>query len=178
VLYGAATLLVMTQANGSTQCYTLDAKTHEFVLTEAQLQVPASTQEFAANMANQRFWGQGFNAYIADLLLGETGVRGKRYNMRWNAAMVGDVHRVLVRGGVFLYPRDSRDLNQPAKLRLLYEANPMALLIEHAGGKAYGEAGAGIERILALQPLGLHERVSVFLGSAEEVDSCLSYFAS
>jgi len=177
VLYGAATLLVLTMAapDSPTRCYTLDAQSNTFVLTQEQFDVPASTQEFAANMANQRFWDHGFKHYIADLLLGETGVRAKRFNMRWNAAMVGDVHRVLMRGGVFLYPRDSRNLDQPAKLRLLYEANPMALLIEHAGGKAYGEASAGIETILSIKPQALHERVSVFLGSAEEVDLCLGY---
>jgi fructose-1,6-bisphosphatase I len=177
VLYGAATLLVITMADTAspTRCFTLDASSGEFLLTESALVVPPTTQEFAANMATQRFWAEDFKRYIGDLLLGETGARGKRFNMRWNAAMVGDVHRVLMRGGVFLYPRDTRNQDQPAKLRLLYEANPMALLTEHAGGKAFGEGSAGIVPILALKPESLHQRVSVFLGSAEEVDTCLSY---
>src|SRR5690606_11247683 len=118
-----------------------------------------------------RFWGENFKAYIADLIEGEVGDRGKRFYMRWNAAMVGDVHRVLIRGGIFMYPGDSRNLQQPAKLRLLYEANPMAKLIEAAGGEAYTES----ERILSIEPTSLHQRVAVILGSAEEVNVCLSY---
>lgn len=174
VLYGASTLLVLTNG-GPTRCFTLDSHSNEWVLTNAQLQVPQNTEEFSINMANQRFWGDNFKRYIADLLLGETGMRGKRFNMRWNAAMVGDVHRVLTRGGIFMYPNDSRNPRQPAKLRLLYEANPMAMLIENAGGKACSEAPNKIQRILEIVPESLHQRVSVVLGSANEVDICNTY---
>lgn len=174
VLYGASTLLVIT-TGGPTRCYTLDAQSNEFVLTHRKLSVPQCTQEFAINMSNQRFWSDSLQRYVADLLDGESGVRGKRYNMRWNAAMVGDVHRVLTRGGIFIYPNDCRNPKQPAKLRLLYEANPMAMLIENAGGKACSEVNHEIKRILDIETDALHQRVSVILGSANEVTVCGIY---
>ena len=170
VLYGASTLLAIT-TGGPTRCFTLDAKTRHFLLTSRQLKIPLDTQEFAVNMANQRFWNTRFKDYVSDLISGETGIRKKRFNMRWNAAMVGDVHRLLVRGGIFMYPSDNRNARQPAKLRLLYEANPMAMLVENAGGKAYSET----QRILEIRPKTLHERVAVIMGSANEVDNCLTY---
>lgn len=170
VLYGASTLLVIT-TGGPTRCFTLDAKTRHFLLTTPELNIPKDTQEFSVNMANQRFWNQRFKDYISDLVSGEEGIRGKRFNMRWNAAMVGDVHRLLVRGGIFMYPSDKRNAKQPAKLRLLYEANPMAMLVENAGGKAHSET----QRILDIKPQSLHERVAVIMGSANEVDACLKY---
>ena len=171
VLYGPSTMLVMT-TGGPTRCFTLD-KTHGgFLLTHPTLTVPEQTQEFAINMANQRFWFDETSRYVDDLMLGEQGPLGKRYNMRWNAAMVGDIHRVLMRGGIFMYPADKRDAKKPAKLRLLYEANPMAMLIENAGGKAYAET----ERILDIKPTSLHQRVPVLMGSANEMDNCLSYY--
>lgn len=170
VLYGGSTLLVLSVGRG-TRCFTLDVAEERFVLTEEALQIPVDTREFAINLSNQRFWNSAFKHYVDDLIAGETGPRKKNFNMRWNAAMVGDVHRVLVRGGIFSYPSDSRNPQQPAKLRLLYEANPMALLIENAGGKAFTET----ERILELQPAALHQRVAVILGSANEVDTCLGY---
>lgn len=170
VLYGPSTLLAMTTGNG-TRCFTLDSTQGNFLLTADKIQIVKDTQEFAINMSNSRFWNEDMHCYIEDLILGETGPRQKRYNMRWNAAMVGDVHRVLTRGGIFLYPSDKRNAKQPVKLRLLYEANPMALLIENAGGKAWSEQ----QRILEIQPQQLHERVAVILGSANEVDECLGY---
>lgn len=170
VLYGASTLLVIN-TGGATRCFTLDAISKEFVLTIPELKIPADTQEFSVNMANQRFWSSPFKNYIDDLIAGETGVRNKRFNMRWNAAMVGDVHRVLIRGGVFIYPSDNRNPKQPAKLRLLYEANPMAMLVEGAGGKAFSET----QRILDIEPEALHQRVAVIIGSANEVSTCLEY---
>ncbi|MDO6422990.1 class 1 fructose-bisphosphatase [Saccharophagus degradans] len=170
VLYGASTLMVIT-VGGPTSCFTLDPATQTFSLTNNALQVPAQTQEFAVNMANERFWLPKFKGYVADLKLGEEGVRGKRFNMRWNASMVGDVHRVLMRGGIFMYPSDTRNPKQPAKLRLLYEANPMALLIERAGGNAFNET----QRILDVTPSALHERIAVILGSEQEVATCLEY---
>ncbi len=170
VLYGPSTLLAITTGKG-TRCFTLDSTQGNFLLTADQIKLAPDTQEFAINTSNARFWNDGMRAYIDDLLLGESGPRQKRFNMRWNAAMVGDVHRVLTRSGIFLYPSDSRNAKQPAKLRLLYEANPMALLIENAGGKAWSEH----QRILDIQPQQLHERVAVILGSANEVDACLGY---
>ncbi|RZA02954.1 MAG: class 1 fructose-bisphosphatase [Moraxellaceae bacterium] len=170
VLYGPSTLLVMT-TGGPTRCFTLEPTSKQFLLTVNQLDIPRDTQEFSVNMANQRFWNMSFKHYIDDLIMGETGIRKKRFNMRWNAAMVGDMHRVLVRGGIFLYPSDNRNARQPAKLRLLYEANPIALLVEHAGGKAFTET----QRILDIEPSTLHQRVAVIMGSAHEVDVCLDY---
>lgn len=170
VLYGPSTLLAITTGKG-TRCFTLDSTQDNFLLTADNIGIVRDTQEFAINMSNSRFWNEDMRCYIRDLILGETGPRQKRYNMRWNAAMVGDVHRVLTRGGIFLYPSDNRNAKQPAKLRLLYEANPMAMLIENAGGKAWSEQ----QRILEIQPQQLHERVAVILGSANEVDECLGY---
>lgn len=167
VLYGPATLLAITFGDG-TLLLTLDRQTKSFLLTEANMSIPHDTAEFAVNISNTRFWGAAFNKYIAELLQGEKGVRNKRFNMRWNGAMVGDVHRVLSRGGVFLYPSDSKNPQQPAKLRLLYEANPMAMLVENAQGAASTES----DRILDLQPQELHQRVAVIIGSKNEVAYC------
>ena len=171
VLYGPATLLVLT-TGGPTRCYTLDLTHSGFLLTQDVLKVPEDTQEFAINMANRRFWFDETVRYVDDLIAGEEGPLAKRYNMRWNAAMVGDLHRVLTRGGIFMYPSDSRNPKQPAKLRLLYEANPMAMLLEQAGGKAYADT----TRILDIMPDELHQRVPVQMGSVNEVDACLSYY--
>lgn len=173
VLYGPSTLLAITTGKG-TRCFTLDSTQGNFLLTADNIQIAIDAQEFAINMSNSRFWNEDIRCYIEDLILGETGPRQKCYNMRWNAAMVGDVHRVLTRGGIFLYPSDNRNAKQPAKLRLLYEANPMAMLIENAGGKAWSEQ----QRILEIQPQQLHERVAVILGSENEVDKCLGYLHS
>lgn len=170
VLYGASTLLVMNTGS-ATRCFTLDATSKEFVLTIPALKIPVDTQEFSVNMANRRFWSSAFKHYIDHLVEGDTGVRNKHFTMRWNAAMVGDVHRVLIRGGVFMYPSDNRNPKQPAKLRLLYEANPMAMLVEGAGGKAFSET----QRILDIAPNELHQRVAVIMGSANEVSTCLEY---
>ncbi|MER2491277.1 class 1 fructose-bisphosphatase [Catenovulum sediminis] len=170
VLYGPSTTLVLS-TGGPTRCFTLDATHGGFLLTTPELTIEPNTQEFAVNQANERFWALSTRNYIKDLLQGEEGVRGKRYNMRWNGAMVGDVHRVLSRGGIFLYPRDSRNVGQPAKLRLLYEANPMAMLVENAGGKAYAER----QPILDVMPSELHQRVPVAMGSANEIDAYLAY---
>ncbi len=170
VLYGPSTLLVITTGKG-THTFTLDATQGTFLRTAKDIQIPPDTKEFAINMSNQRSWNQSMRNYINDLVTGESGPRAKNFNMRWNAAMVGDVHRVICRGGIFMYPSDSRNPKQPAKLRLLYEANPMAMLIENAGGKAWSES----QRILDIQPSALHERVAVILGSANEVETCLGY---
>ncbi len=170
VLYGPSTMLALTTGRG-THIYTLD-KTHGgFLLTHPNIQVPEQTSEFSINASNQRHWEPAMQAYIADLLAGKDGPRGKNFNMRWVAAMVGDIHRLLCRGGIFMYPFDNRDPSKPGKLRLLYEANPMAFLMEQAGGKA--ETGTG--RILEVMPEEIHQRVPCIIGSKEEVEMCLSY---
>ena len=171
VLYGPSTMLVMTTGSG-THFYVLD-KTHgSFILVERNVQVPTDPQEFAINMAKQRFWQAPMQEYINDLIAGDTGPRGKNFNMRWIAAMVGDIHRVLCRGGIFTYPADSRKPEQPYKLRLMYEANPMAFLLEQAGGLAMTSQG----RIMDIEPDSIHQRVEVIMGSKNEVEKCLSYY--
>jgi fructose-1,6-bisphosphatase I len=125
-------------------------------------------------MSNFNQWSSGFTHYINDLILGDEGTRAKKFNMRWNGAMVGDVHRVLSRGGIFCYPNDIKKPEQPAKLRLLYEANPLAMLVENANGKAFTEQ----ERILDIEPSHIHQRVAVIMGSTGEVDECLGYLKS
>jgi len=171
VLYGPSTMLVMTTGSG-THFYVLDRTHGGFLLVERNVQVPSDTQEFAVNMSNQRFWQAPMQNYIADLLAGDTGPRGKNFNMRWIAAMVGDIHRVLCRGGIFTYPADSRKPEQPYKLRLMYEANPMAFLLEQAGGLAMTSQG----RIMDIEPESIHQRVEVIMGSKNEVEKCLSYY--
>ena len=171
VLYGPSTMLVMTTGNG-THFYVLDRTHGGYLLVERNVQVPADTQEFAINMSNQRFWQPPMQAYIKDLIAGDTGPRGKNFNMRWIAAMVGDIHRILCRGGVFTYPTDSKNPEQPNKLRLMYEANPMAFLMEQAGGAAYTSEG----RIMDIEPTDIHQRVEVIMGSKNEVAACLGYY--
>ena len=169
-IYGPSTMLVLTVGHG-THAFTLDRETGEFVLTQRGMQVPADTKEFAINMSNQRHWEAPMQAYVADLLAGSTGPRGKDFNMRWIASMVADVHRILTRGGIFIYPWDKKDPTKAGKLRLMYEANPMSLLVEQAGGAATN----GRERILDIAPTQLHQRVPVFLGSKNEVAEATRY---
>ena len=164
VLYGPQTLLVLTLGHGIT-VFTLNNE-HQFVLTQSNPIIPPATQEFAINMSNQRHWQAPVQDYIGELLAGDTGVRGKNYNMRWVASMVAEVHRILMRGGVFLYPQDAREPGKPGKLRLMYEANPLSLLVEQAGGAATNAHS----RMLDIKPEGLHQRVAVVLGSKNEVD--------
>lgn len=163
-LYGPSTLLVLTVGQG-VHCFTLDPQSGTFVLTAEALQIPPQTAEFAINMSNQRHWQQPVQDYIRDCMAGSSGPRGKNFNMRWVASMVGDVHRILTRGGIFLYPYDRRDPAKPGKLRLMYEANPMSLLVEQAGGQSIN----GNLAILDIAPTQLHQRVAVILGSGEEV---------
>ena len=164
VLYGPQTQLVITFKH-SVYVFTLN-EGGDFVLTQQEPQVPVQTKEFAINASNQRHWLPPVQQYIAELLAGETGVRSKNYNMRWVASMVAEVHRILMRGGVFMYPQDKRDPSKPGKLRLMYEANPMALIMRQAGGAASN----AVQDILSIRPEGLHQRVAVVLGSREEVD--------
>lgn len=170
VLYGPSTQLVLTTGNGVRQ-YTLDNTIGEFLLTNEKMIINEDTQEFAVNMSNQRFWQAPMQQYISDLIAGDTGTRDKNFNMRWIAAMVGDVHRVLTRGGIFTYPTDTKNPKQPNKLRLMYEANPMSFLVEQAGGVS----STGYQRIMEIQPTEIHQRVAVILGSKNEVDTCLGY---
>jgi len=171
VLYGPSTMLVMTTGSG-THFYVLDRTHGGYLLVERNVQVPQDTQEFAINMSNQRFWQEPMQNYISDLLAGDTGPRGKNFNMRWIAAMVGDIHRVLTRGGLFTYPSDNRNPEKPYKLRLMYEANPMSFLIEQAGGLAMTSEG----RIMDIEPSDIHQRVEVIMGSKNEVETCLGYY--
>lgn len=165
VLYGAQTMLVLTVGSGVVG-FTL-ASTGQWLLTHEAVTIPADTKEFAINMSNRRHWAEGVQRYIDGCLAGVEGPRAKNFNMRWVAAMVADVHRVLMRGGVFLYPWDKREPHKPGKLRLMYEGNPMALLVEQAGGKATTD---GVQRILDVEPTQLHQRIPIVLGSANEVD--------
>jgi fructose-1,6-bisphosphatase I len=169
-IYGPSTQMVLTTGHG-THSFTLDRETGEFVLTQRGMQIPEDTQEFAINMSNQRHWEAPMQGYVQDLLAGKEGARGKNFNMRWIASMVADVHRILTRGGIFIYPWDKKDPSKAGKLRLMYEANPMGLLVEQAGGAAT----TGRERILDIQPDQLHQRVPVFLGSRNEVAEATRY---
>jgi fructose-1,6-bisphosphatase I len=167
-VYGPQTMLVLTLSEG-VAAFTLDAD-GVWLLTHPGLSIPADTREFAINMSNQRHWAAPIARYVDGCLAGKTGPRGKDFNMRWVASMVADVHRILMRGGVFLYPWDAREPDRAGKLRLMYEANPMALVVERAGGKATD----GKTPILDLQPVKLHQRVPVVLGSANEVDQVVA----
>jgi fructose-1,6-bisphosphatase I len=169
-IYGPQTMLLLTLGNG-VKGFTLDRELGGFVLTHDDIKVPETTQEFAVNMSNQRHWEAPMQRYVSELLAGESGPLEKNYNMRWIASMVADVHRILTRGGMFMYPRDNRDASMPGKLRLMYEANPMSFIIEQAGGAATN----GSQRILEIQPTSLHQRVPVFLGSKEEVERVTAY---
>ncbi len=171
-VYGPQTTLVLTVGHG-VAVFTLDREQGSFVLTQEHLQVPEETQEFAINMSNMRHWDVPTRRYIDECLQGRDGPRGKNFNMRWVASMVADVHRILTRGGVFMYPWDQREPNKPGKLRLMYEANPMSWLIEQAGGAATN----GHQRILDIVPTQLHQRVSVVLGSKSEVEQVRRYYA-
>ena len=170
VLYGPSSLLVITTGKG-VNLFTLDTNIGEFVLTKEQLQIPADTAEFAINMSNQRFWEPEMKQYIDDCLLGEEGPLGKRYNMRWVASMVAEVHRILIRGGIFMYPYDSRDPSKAGKLRLMYEGNPMSMIVEQAGGAS----STGRIDIMDVAPQGIHDRVPVVLGSKNEVAKVVAY---
>jgi len=164
-VYGPATLLVLTVGDG-VACFTLDRETGSWWLTQDGMRIPEDTKEYAINASNERHWHAPVREYIDELKAGKTGPRGKDFNMRWVASMVADVHRIMTRGGVFMYPADAREPGKPGKLRLMYEANPMSLLVEQAGGMATD----GTRRILDIQPDQLHQRVAVFLGSKNEVE--------
>ena len=172
-VYGPTTLLVLTVGDG-VAVFTLDREQGQFVLTQENVRIPAETREFAINMSNQRFWEAPVQRYVAEMQAGREGPLGKDYNMRWVASMVADVHRIMTRGGIFMYPLDSKMQDKGGKLRLMYEANPMAFLVEQAGGAAT----TGRQRILAIQPDSLHQRVPVILGSKNEVERVTGYHAA
>ena len=171
-VYGPSTILVLTTGSG-THSFTLDREVGSFVLTGRNLRIPEETSEFAINMSNIRHWQPPMRRYIDELLAGKTGPRGRDFNMRWVASMVADVHRILTRGGIFMYPRDLKDPSKPGRLRLMYEANPMSFIVEQAGGAAT----TGLMRMLDVQPTELHQRVPVFLGSKKEVERVTRYHA-
>jgi fructose-1,6-bisphosphatase I len=167
-VYGPSTILVLTVGHG-TVAFTLDKELGSWVLTDPQIEVPADTREFSINMSNMRNWGGPVKRYIEECLAGKDGPREKDFNMRWVASMVADVYRILSRGGIFMYPRDAK--HKDGRLRLMYEANPMAFIVEQAGGAATD----GTTRILDIQPTALHQRVGVVLGSKNEVERVTSY---
>ena len=169
-IYGPATMLVLSVGTG-THGFTLDRESGNFILTHPDIRVPESTREFAINTSNERFWEPPVQRYVSECKAGKTGVRGADFNMRWIASMVAEVHRILMRGGIFMYPKDNKDPAKPGRLRLLYEANPMGMLIEQAGGAA----STGRGRILDVPPNELHQRVPVILGSREEVERVERY---
>ena len=169
-VYGPQTTLVLTLGAGVAM-FTLDREQGSFVLIEDGVRIPEDTKEFAVNMSNLRHWAPPMRRYIDECLAGREGVRGKDFNMRWIASMVADVHRILCRGGVFIYPWDKREPEKAGKLRLMYEANPMGFIVEQAGGAATN----GQQRILDIAPDALHQRVSVMLGSKNEVERVTRY---
>jgi fructose-1,6-bisphosphatase len=169
-LYGPMAMIVITLGAG-VHGFTLDPEIGAYILTHPNLVIDEETQEFAVNASNQRFWELPVKRYVDECIAGKSGVRGKDFNMRWIASLVAEVHRILMRGGLFMYPKDTKDPAKPGRLRLLYEANPMAMLIEQAGGAA----STGRGRILDVVPSSLHQRVPVILGSKSEVDRLARY---
>lgn len=170
VLYGPSTMLALTVGAG-TVFFTFDPETQQFLLTSENIQVAVDTKEYAINASNQRHWENPVKRYIEELLAGKTGAREKDFNMRWVACMVGDIHRILCRSGIFMYPYDLKDPKKAGRLRLMYEANPMSMLIEQAGGAST----TGRVRILDIEPTDLHQRVPVIIGSKNEVDLVTGY---
>jgi fructose-1,6-bisphosphatase I/sedoheptulose-1,7-bisphosphatase len=171
-IYGPATMLILTVGNGVAG-FTLDPRLGEFMLTHPDLQVPPDTREFAINASNSRFWELPVKRYVDECLAGREGPREKDFNMRWIASMVAEAHRILMRGGVFLYPRDNKDPARDGRLRLLYEANPIGFIMEQAGGRA----STGRQPVLQVQPASLHQRIGLVFGSRNEVERIERYHA-
>jgi fructose-1,6-bisphosphatase I / sedoheptulose-1,7-bisphosphatase len=169
-IYGPSTMLVISLGKG-THAFTLDPLLGEWVLSHQNLKIPEKTREFAINASNSRFWEPAIKRYVDECLAGQTGPRGADFNMRWIASLVAETHRILMRGGVFMYPRDSKDPSKAGRLRLLYEANPISMLIEQAGGKAT----TGHKRLMDVKPDSLHQRIGFVFGSSEEVTRIESY---
>ncbi|WP_296445920.1 class 1 fructose-bisphosphatase [Rhodoferax sp. UBA5149] len=171
-LYGPTTMLVLTVGDG-VNGFTLDPNLGEFMLTHPKMQIPQDTHEFAINASNSRFWEAPVKRYVDECLAGQTGPRAKDFNMRWIASMVAEAHRILMRGGVFLYPRDTKDPTKSGRLRLLYEANPVGWIMEQAGGRA----STGEKPMLGVQPSSLHQRIGLVFGSKNEVERIERYHA-
>ena len=171
-LYGPTTMLVLTVGNGVSG-FTLDPNLGQFMLTHPDIQIPVDTHEFAINASNARFWEAPVKRYVDECLAGKPGPRAKDFNMRWIASMVAEAHRILMRGGVFLYPRDTKDTSKPGRLRLLYEANPVGMIMEQAGGRA----STGEVPMLGVQPTSLHQRIGLVFGSKNEVERIERYHA-
>ena len=169
-IYGPSTMFVLTVGKG-THGFTLDREVGNFILTHPHMRVPEDTSEFAINASNERFWEPPVHRYVTECKNGRTDVRGRDFNMRWIASMVADIHRILIRGGVFMYPRDTKDPSKSGRLRLMYEANPMSLVIEQAGGIG----STGRQRILEIEPDHIHQRVPVIIGSRHEVERLERY---
>ena len=169
-LYGPSTMIMLTTGQG-VNGFTLDRDVGEFLLTHRDVRITPDTHEFAINASNERFWEEPVQRYVQECLQGKEGPRGENFNMRWVASMVAEVHRILIRGGIFMYPKDTKDPKKAGKLRLMYEANPMSFIVEQAGGLS----STGRERIMDIQPNGLHQRVPVILGSRNEVERIVSY---
>ena len=170
VLYGPSTMMALTVGAGVV-FFTFDPESQEFLITANAITVAADTKEYAINASNQRHWEKPVKRYVDELLAGTTGPREKDFNMRWVACMVGDIHRILCRSGIFMYPYDLKDPKKAGRLRLMYEANPMSMLLEQAGGAST----TGRVRILDIQPTELHQRVPVIIGSKNEVELVTSY---
>ena len=169
-IYGPTTMLVLSVGNGVAG-FTLNPNLGEFVLSHPNIQIPADTTEFAINTSNSRFWEPPVKRYVDECLAGRSGPRGKDFNMRWIASMVAEAHRILMRGGVFMYPRDTKDPTKPGRLRLLYEANPIGFVMEQAGGRA----STGRQPVLGVKPSGLHQRIGLVFGSKNEVERIERY---
>ncbi len=172
-LYGPASMIVLTLGEGVFG-FTLDPQIGAYTLTHPLMSVPNEAHEFAINTSNERFWEPPVRHYVSECIRGKSGPRGADFNMRWIASLVAEVYRILIRGGVFMYPRDTREPAKPGRLRLLYEANPMAMIIEQAGGAA----STGRERILDIVPSAIHQKVPLILGSAYEVERIRGYHAT
>lgn len=170
-MYGSSTMLVLTVGSG-VQGFTLDRDTGEFILTHRDMHIPPDTHEFAVNMSNYRFWESPMQQYIDDCLQGKEGRRGKDFNMRWIASMVAEIHRILIRGGIFMYPIDSKIRKLGGRLRLMYEANPMSFIVEQAGGAA----STGRHPVMDIEPQALHQRIPVVMGSKNEVETVTTYY--
>jgi fructose-1,6-bisphosphatase I / sedoheptulose-1,7-bisphosphatase len=169
-IYGPATMLVLTTGRG-VNGFTLDREIGEFMLTHPDLRIPEETAEFAINASNSRYWEPAIKRYVNECLAGKSGPRARDFNMRWIASLVAETHRILMRGGVFMYPRDRKDLTKPGRLRLLYEANPIGFIIEHAGGRA----STGHRPILEVVPESAHQRISFVFGARAEVERIERY---
>ena len=171
VIYGPQTALVLTLGDG-TMMFTLDPAERTFRLTEPVIRIPETTREFAINASNFRHWDTPIRTYVDDCLNGEAGFRDSNYNMRWLASLVAECHRILSRGGVFLYPSDARKGYSTGRLRLLYEVNPIAFIVEQAGG-----AGTtGTTRLLEIEPSNIHQRAPMIFGSRREIARVERYF--